>query len=109
MRDQEEASNNMEYDMSSVARNDDELLPDDSNTELLTIENNSLFVQIKGLSDAQQLDALRRSQGIAIVSNGNSKPQYDKHGKNFSKMFPDLFPFGRGHPGEHRQVQVSIL
>jgi hypothetical protein len=26
----------------------------------------------------------------------------------FAKMFPHLFPFGRGHPGEHRSVPVSL-
>jgi hypothetical protein len=32
----------------------------------------------------------------------------DAAGDLFARMFPHLFPFGRGHPGEHRQVNVSL-
>ena len=105
MRNQDEACNIMENNMNSVARNDNDLLPNDNSIELITIENNYIFVQIRGLSDNEQLNALRRSKGIAIISQGNKKAPYDKHGE----MFPDLFPFGRGHPGEERLVQVSVL
>jgi len=33
----------------------------------------------------------------------------DAAGDLFARMFPHLFPFGRGHPGECRQVSVSLL
>ncbi|EGZ10187.1 hypothetical protein PHYSODRAFT_305440 [Phytophthora sojae] len=33
----------------------------------------------------------------------------DVAGDHFARMFPHLFPFGRGHPGEVRDVPESVL
>ena len=108
MRDQDESASGMESDMSSVARND-ELLLHDKDIESVVIENNSVFVQVKGISDNEQLNLLKRQHGIVIINSATNKPKIDRHGESFSMMFPELYPFGRGHPGEPRKITVSIL
>ncbi|KAE9283168.1 hypothetical protein PR003_g27202 [Phytophthora rubi] len=39
---------------------------------------------------------------------GSNKISTDVSGDLFARMFPHLFPFGRGHPGEARPVAVSV-
>ncbi len=108
MRDTEVINVNINSDMDSVARNEEYILENTSSNELTIIENNSVFVQTAGISDNVQLNMLREKHGIVVASAGNIK-SFDHHGSTFSKMFPELFPFGRGHPAEVRKNRVSLL
>jgi len=67
-----------------------------------------LLVNTTGLSDSAQLNILRNKHRVVVASMGKNQP-YDEHGSNFSKMFSELFPFGRGHPAEKRKNRVSVL
>ena len=64
------------------------------------------------MTDNQQIlfviNVIRNKHGI-IVANNISKPIYDTYGTIYSKMFTELFPYGREHPGEKRVIPVSVL
>ncbi len=66
MRGDDEYCQTMEDDMTSVARDENYIMPNINSNELVMIENNALFVQVAGISDAEQINILRNKHGNVI-------------------------------------------
>ncbi|POM61644.1 hypothetical protein PHPALM_29316 [Phytophthora palmivora] len=54
-----------------------------------------------------ELPTANKSADRRFLIRNSSKFACDSDGSIYAKMFPHLFPYGRGHPGEERLVPVS--
>jgi hypothetical protein len=90
--------------------------------EISELDELSVVERRIGLSDASQV-LLSRDHEVAACSGAASAASADGRaflikrsnqlateasGDLFAKIFPHLFPYGHGHPGELRQVRVSF-
>ncbi|KUF95473.1 cation-transporting ATPase 13A4 [Phytophthora nicotianae] len=76
------------------------------------IERSIVFVN-EGSADPDKLQSVvelpvpTNSSGRRFLVRNSSKYSRDSQGSIYAKMFPHLFPFGRGHPGDERPIFVS--
>lgn len=83
--------------------------PDD---ECEMIERSVVFVNEVAdpnkMHPVTELPAHSESSQRRFLVRNSSQFTVDSDGSIYAKMFPHLFPYGRGHPGEQRPVPVSV-
>lgn len=64
-------------------------------------------IQASEFRSVQEISDNTTNEPKFLVRHSSQFAQDD--GDTFAKMFPLLFPYGRGHPGEARKIDVSLL
>lgn len=79
----------------------------DSSLQDMTLEYKELSSIMVNSSPQTTVEALQSARDAVLVRNyGNFISDYD--GNLFGLAYPELFPYGRGHPGTRRKVVVSV-
>jgi len=67
-------------------------------TSRASARENSVISEVGNDASTERSFMIRRSNQFSSDMNGDL----------FARLFPHLFPFGRGHPGESRRIPVSM-
>ena len=102
--------NYSDFDTSAIQNDCDSNANITQLTQVDVIENNSVFVSTNELNAADTVSSLRKKYKTFQAKFSNIiSHSAEKDGTLFARVFPQLFPFGRGHPGEKRKSKVGIL
>jgi hypothetical protein len=102
----------VDEDQSRVGVKNDLKVLDSTKDECEMIERSVVFVNDMGArpnagSSIYELPTPTSSGERRFVVQHSSSISRDDDGCIYAKMFPHLFPYGRGHPGEEREIPVS--
>ncbi|OWZ07530.1 hypothetical protein PHMEG_00020066 [Phytophthora megakarya] len=93
-------------DQERVGINSDVIRVDSTEDENEIVERGLVFVNDVNRGSAAS-GAVDAASDRRFLVRHSSTFAYDSDGTIYAKMFPHLFPYGRGHPGDKRQIKVS--